>query len=149
MHKVWKQAANHNIVLPQPQQYGWTLNEDGTHSIEWEAEEVVKHIQDTISFLCKGCHCSKGCGSRCGCRRKGKHCGPGCDCQECTNLEGVIPTASTDEAIQQEQKEQRRRKEVTDKLMVDDTDDEFLDSENESIHDIISDAFTIADDLLH
>ena len=61
----------------------------------------------------------------------------------------MIPTESTDEAIQQEQKEQRRRKEVTDKLMVDDTDDEFLDSENESIHDIISDAFTIADDLLH
>ena len=151
VHKVWKQAANHNIVLPQPQQYGWTLNEDGTHSIEWEAEEVVKHIQHTISFLCKGCHCSKGCGSRCGCRRKGKHCGPGCDCQECTNLEGVILTESTDEAIQQEQKEQRRRKEVTDKLMIDDdTDDELLYSENESIHDIeiITDAFTITDDLL-
>ena len=42
----------------------------------------------------------------------------------------MIPTESTDEAIQQELKEQRRRKEVTDKLMVDDdTDDEFLDSE--------------------
>ena len=38
-----------------------------------------------------------------------------------------------------------------DKLMVDDdTDDEFLDSESESIHDIeiITDAFTIIDDLL-
>ena len=127
MHKVWKQAANHNIVLPQPQQY---LKEDGSHSIEWEAEEVVKHIQDTISFLCKGCHCSKGCGSRCGCRRKGKYCGPGCDCRECTNLEGVIPTESIDEAIQQEQKEQRRKKEVRDKLMIDDDiDGESLDSE--------------------
>ena len=58
----------------------------------------------------------------------------------------MILTESTDEAIQ---REQRRRKEVTDKLMVDDdTNDEFLDSENESIHYIITNAFTITDDLL-
>ena len=155
VHKVWKQAANHNIVFPQPQQYGWKVNEDASYSIEWEADEVVKHIEDTVSFLCKGCHCSKGCGSRCGCRRKAKHCGPGCDCQGCTNLDVVISDESTDEAHQQEQKEQRRRKEMTDNLMVDDdtdddTEDECFDSENVGIHDveIITGTFTMGDDLL-
>ena len=48
---MWKQAANLNVVLPQPQQYGWKFNEDGTHSIEWEVKEVVKHIQDTFHFF--------------------------------------------------------------------------------------------------
>ena len=52
VHKVRKQAANHNIVFPQPQQYGWKVNEDASYSIEWEADEVVKHIEDTVSFLC-------------------------------------------------------------------------------------------------
>ena len=56
-HKVWKQAANHNIVFPQPQQYGWKFNEDGTHSVEWEAEEVVK--QTPFHFLVRNATAQK------------------------------------------------------------------------------------------
>ena len=43
-------------------------------------------IKDNIEFLTKGCS-TKGCRTmRCGCRKKDRNCGPGCLCQDCTNL---------------------------------------------------------------
>ena len=50
-------------------------------------------MKRTIQFLIKGCSCKKGCiSNNCGCRKKGIHCGPGCECQGCVNL-------PTDEAL--------------------------------------------------
>ena len=45
-------------------------------------------MQEKINeVLMKGCHCKTGCKSKvCGCRKK---CGPGCDCDCCTNLPSV------------------------------------------------------------
>ena len=44
-------------------------------------------MKGTIEFLTKGCSCKKGCKTKqCGCRKTGRHCGPGCDCHGCTNL---------------------------------------------------------------
>ena len=54
---------------------------------DWESPELQKQVQDTIGFLTKGWSCKKGCRTKqCGCRKKGHHCGPGCDCHGCTNL---------------------------------------------------------------
>ena len=63
----------------------------------------------------------------------------------------MISDESTDEAHKQEQKEQWKKKEMTDNLMVDDdTEDECFDSENVGIHNvaIITGTFTMGDDLL-
>ena len=73
--------------LPPPEQSGWLLNHDGSYAIDWEEPEVQMKIKQTIDFLVKGCSCKRGCKSKlCGCRKKDKHCGPGCECQGCTNL---------------------------------------------------------------
>ena len=78
--------------LPQPQTYGWNISSDGTFAIDWEAPEVQEKIHTNIQILTKGCHCKTGCKSKvCGCRKKLRYCGPGCDCHSCTNL----PSAPT------------------------------------------------------
>ena len=73
--------------LPPPEQSGWLLNHDGSYTIDWEEPEVQMKIKQTIDFLVKGWSCKRGCKSKlCGCRKKDKCCGPGCECQGCTNL---------------------------------------------------------------
>ena len=90
--QMWQNAHLCDLYssLPQPQNHGWMLSPDGVFSIDWEAPEVQEKISDTIQLLMKGCHCKTGCKSRaCGCRKKSRHCGPGCDCHCCTNLPSV------------------------------------------------------------
>ena len=66
------------------------LEESGTTLwiIDWDCPQLQTQVQWTINFLMKGCSCKKGwCeGKRCGCWKKGNTCGPGCQCQGCTNL---------------------------------------------------------------
>ena len=69
-------------------------------------------MQDTIGFLTKGCSCKHGCKTkRCGYRKKGRHCGPGCDCHGCTNLFGNTDhqdpaDESEDEGVETDQEDQ-------------------------------------------
>ena len=86
--QMWQNSHLSDVYssLPQPQSHGWTLSSDGVFSIDWEAPEVQEKIN--IEVLMKGCHCKTGCKSKvCGCRKKSRYCGPGCDC--CTNLPSV------------------------------------------------------------
>ena len=104
VYKMWGKSMSKTIGLPPPEKYGWELNHnDGTYCIDWECEEVQQQIKNSIDFLCRGCGCKKGCKTKsCGCRRKGKPCGPGCECQQCTNLVGER-TDKQDSILQTEQ----------------------------------------------
>ncbi len=74
--------------LPCPNDSGWIRQPNGSFSIDWEAPEVQDQIKTNIDFLIKGCSCKKGCKTKsCGCRKKSNYCGPGCECQGCTNLQ--------------------------------------------------------------
>ena len=43
----------------------------------------------------KGCACKRGCKTQaCGCRKKGKKCGPSCTCHNCINTH--VPHTSSD-----------------------------------------------------
>ena len=95
IHQMWQCSNQCDMYssLPQPEDSGWTICEDGKYKIDWEAPEIVEKVKRTIQFLIKGCSCKKGCiSNNCGCRKKGIHCGPGCECQGCVNL-------PTDEAL--------------------------------------------------
>ena len=86
--------------LPPPEQSGWLLNHDGSYAIDWEEPELQMKIKQTIDFLVKGCSCKRGCKSKiCGCRKKDKCCGPGCEYQGCTNLPIEVPQDSGDEQV--------------------------------------------------
>jgi hypothetical protein len=86
---MWQNAHLSDIYhnLPTPESSGWIINEDGTHSIDWDDANTQRHITESINRLLRGCNCKKGCSTnRCGCVSKSQHCGPGCNCYGCTNL---------------------------------------------------------------
>ena len=88
---MWQRSIHSDVysTLPPPEHSGWIKDGD-TYGIDWEAAEVASKIRGTIKFLTKGCSCKKGCVTNsCGCRKKSNHCGPGCECQGCTNLSQV------------------------------------------------------------
>ena len=79
------------LSAPPPDKSEWVLHQDGSgsYAIDWEDPGVQGKIKGTIDFLIKGCSCiTKGCKSNaCGCRKKSKLCGPGCEYQNnCVNL---------------------------------------------------------------
>ena len=63
-------------------------NESEQYAIDWEDDKVTKLIQSNINFLNNGCSRKIGCHSkRCGCRKKDVHCGAGCECHDCSNID--------------------------------------------------------------
>ena len=65
----------------------------------------MQEISTKVAQLTKGCKCKKGCTGRCGCRREGHECGPGCACINCTNRKEVNHHQSTEDLVAQEQQQ--------------------------------------------
>ena len=108
------------LQLPSPEDNGWK-QDNGGYCMDWDCPNLQKEVQETINFLVKGCSCKKGCKTKqCGCRKKGHHCGPGCECQSCTNL---IPSAT------QTQERANAMAHIVENTLEQDT--EFSDSEEE------------------
>ena len=88
VHQMWQQSIHPDMYssLPLPEHSGW-IKDDEDYAIDWEDIEVTDKVKNTIQFLTKGCSCKTGCASNnCGCKKKSNYCGPGCECQGCTNL---------------------------------------------------------------
>ena len=106
--RMWQNALLQDLYhnSPRPEDSGWIRKLDGSFAIDWEAPEVQDKIKTTIEFLIKGCSCKKGCKSKnCGCRKKDNYCGPGCECQGCSNLPVQLNDAeddSTDDEVSSE-----------------------------------------------
>ena len=97
--QMWQNSSEEDVFssLPLPEESGWNKSDDG-YTFDWEAPEIQSKVQETIDFLMKGCNCKKGCKTaNCGCRKKGRYCGPACLCQECSNLETETPTTNQDD----------------------------------------------------
>ncbi len=97
--EMWSHSIDEDMYceLNEPDQSGWKQDEDGSYIFDWDSQELQQKVQETICFLTKGCSCKKGCKTKqCGCRKKGRHCGPGCDCHGCTNLTTSTDTDGTD-----------------------------------------------------
>ena len=76
--------------LPLPDESSKMKIEDH-YEIDWEAPEVKYEVHKSIDFLLKGCRCKKGSRTAiCECRKKARHCGLACVCQECVNLQTYI-----------------------------------------------------------
>ena len=51
----------------------------------------MKEVRERVEGLLKGCSCKTGCETRqCGCKKKNKKCGEGCNCLNCKNAEYTI-----------------------------------------------------------
>ena len=86
---LWLNSPEEDVQasLPSPDNCGWKQASDDSYTVDWESPSVQKQVEDTINFLTKGCSCRGGCLTRrCGCKKNGRHCGPGCQCQNCKNV---------------------------------------------------------------
>ena len=83
----WRKASNNNMQLLPVTSFGWKLDKDEALQIEWDSDENIQNIKERITFLLRGCKCTKSkCSTRvCSCRKAGRLCGPGCSCTGCTN----------------------------------------------------------------
>ena len=83
----WRKASNNNMQLLPVISFGWKLNKE-VLQIEWDSDENIQTIKEHVTFLLRGCKCTKSkCSTRvCSCRKAGRPCGPGCSCTGCTNI---------------------------------------------------------------
>ncbi len=59
---------------------------EGKFLIDWDSKESMQAVRQRVDLLLKGCACKGGCNTkRCGCKKNGLSCGPGCRCVNCTN----------------------------------------------------------------
>ena len=88
MLAIWRQANRNNIEYPPLDMYGWKLTDTGTLLIDWDSEENMTEVRTRVALIRKGCGCKTGCmTARCKCKKSGNHCGPGCTCLGCCNVE--------------------------------------------------------------
>ena len=82
INHMWSQALQNTVQLLPMDNYGWRINGD-ILEIVWDSEENIKKVDDQISYFLEGCGCSRSnCSRVCGCKRKERHCGPGCACSQ-------------------------------------------------------------------
>ena len=89
---MWQQATSNDAVLAKLDGHGWVKGDGGSLEILWDSETNRKKVKERVLRLLKGCTCKSGCSNkRCGCRRRGDSCGPGCRCIDCANLASSTP----------------------------------------------------------
>lgn len=99
---TWRQAQSNRVVLAPLHGNGW-VREEGKLNIVWDTMENRRKVKQKVQLLMKGCGCKSGCRSnRCGCRKNGSACGPGCHCVNCMNIENVVEDDEQDDVIRLE-----------------------------------------------
>ena len=95
---VYEQCAQNNIRYPPLVGNGWNLSNSNL-TIDWNSEENMMNVRQTVALMRKGCRCKTGCqSSRCKCKRAGNYC-YGCLCVSCCNLPSPTPGQVTDSAL--------------------------------------------------
>ena len=83
---MWSQLNSNEAISLSPTDYGWNKSESG-YKIQYDTEEHVLIVKQRVSKFIKGCKYKSGCTTkRCGCKKQGQQCGPGCRCLNCENL---------------------------------------------------------------
>lgn len=120
--------------------YGWK-HCNGKLEVVWEVQKNITKVQERLEYTFTGCKCKTGCANkRCGCRKKGKGCGPGCKCLACTNTHDNSPEAESSRAnslrdiVMEENKATRYD---GDDEMVEDSEDDLSDMEEDEETDEI------------
>lgn len=91
---VWAQSTSNSITYPPLTEYGWKI-ENGELKIDWESDDNMATVRQTVALIRKGCGCKTGCNTtRCKCHKAGNYCF-GCKCINYTNLPDQSPGPST------------------------------------------------------
>ena len=88
---VWSLCTTPQFQYPDLVSHGYVVTFDNNVpiiEIMWDSEENMTEIRNNVAFLTRGCACKKNkcVNKRCKCRKNGKLCGPGCRCNDCSNV---------------------------------------------------------------
>jgi hypothetical protein len=86
--RIWDQACEYEISVPDMLQYGYDKDEMGQWQLMYDFPETMERVHEQINLVLKGCGCKKTmCLNRaCKCRKAGQKCSPACRCLGCKNL---------------------------------------------------------------
>ena len=94
---VWNNDCVPNPVLPSPQGYGWTLENDEWNPIRTTLSPAPEAIIQLVKCRCAKERCST---NRCQCRKAGLLCTDLCSCldddDECENQQGKYDDDDSD-----------------------------------------------------
>ena len=144
---VWESSLQTHFMYPDVSDYGWKVGEAGI-TVIWDSPDNLRHIDENIGFLTRGCGCPKSrCTTRsCKCVKAGKFCVPGvgCSCVNCSNIE---PSSSA-ESLQNVELAALDTSSENENIMVELViePDDIDNSENESEYDDDSDQSEVDSD---
>ncbi len=94
---MWHQAPKRDMTIKPLTEHGWKLSED-TLTFDRDSDANIEAVKERVAAMLRGCSCRTGCGTlRCGCKKKGKTCGEGCECTSCSNTH--IPQQNYDDSL--------------------------------------------------
>jgi hypothetical protein len=74
------------IAQPTFNDFGYSVVNGSIIPI-WDTDEHIQNVEDKRKSYLKGCGCRTKCTSnRCGCKKAGNVCSPGCTCTGCENV---------------------------------------------------------------
>jgi len=105
---VYDNSVYNFIPFGDVNEFGWSVT-DNELSVVWDSSENISTVSNRCTLFTSGCTCQAGkesgerCGfARCGCKRKGRPCGPGCSCKgKCKNSPTDPSVESIEDIIQQ------------------------------------------------
>jgi len=111
--------------------FAWRVS-DGSLEIDWDDPSNIAKVRDRVKLLLRGCSYKKGYDTSCCCLKGGKKCGPGCRCCNCKNSPAVPEIDNeTDEIEDEEEEENEALRQVYQKVMVQDEEQEGYSSTDE------------------
>ena len=94
---IYEHCTQNNIKYLPLIGNGWNLSNSNL-TIDWDSEENMINIRQTVALMRKGCGCKTSFQSSCKCKRAGNYC-YGCKCVGCCNLPSPTPGQVTDSAL--------------------------------------------------
>ena len=96
--RIWTQATNPEIDVPNPLDYGWEIADDGSYQLIPDSPENMRKQANIFKAIMKKCKCklSKCKDLRCVCRKEGNFCSSFCECLNCVNTKEMLNSSQKD-----------------------------------------------------
>ncbi len=137
---MYSQSATNTSLLNTSDNSGFKVVNNKLQII-WDTDQHMASVTEIVNHYMKGCSCKTRCSTnRCGCKKNGKECYPGCGCVNCKNVDGIdkdIEVVIEDERLNMSDSDMiiEQELEVVDEYDVPDCNDNESDVDEQSYRD--------------
>jgi hypothetical protein len=99
---MYSQSATNTSFVNASENSGFKIVDDKLQ-IVWDTDQHMTSVIEMVNHFMKGCSCKTSCNTnRCGCKKNGKECGPGCGCVNCRNVNGISIDNEIEDVLEDE-----------------------------------------------